>query len=113
MHKFRIALAVTFVALAAVSAVDSASALFGIDSFFPRFPVGTLTRPRNYRDGRCVSAMDCIEWRTIMMLRKFRIALAAMVIAVAALSAVDSASACGGFRGGGCYFGYDGGFGWP
>jgi hypothetical protein len=38
--------------------------------------------------------MDCIEWRTIMMLHKFRIALAATVLAaLAAVSAVDSASA--------------------
>jgi hypothetical protein len=38
--------------------------------------------------------MDCIEWRTIMMLRKFRTALAATFLAaLAVVSVVDGASA--------------------
>jgi hypothetical protein len=42
------------------------------------------------------------------MMNKLRIALAVTVLALTAVSAVDSASA--GLMGGGAYFGYSGGF---
>jgi hypothetical protein len=59
MHKFRIALAAILVALAAVSAVDSASA--GIDGFpNGRRLIDDVTdielQARNHRNGHSVSA---------------------------------------------------------
>jgi hypothetical protein len=74
LYRRRFALAVTLVALAAVSAVDSASAQFIIG-------VAKITISGPWRPGET------------MMLHKLRIALAATLVAVAAVSAVDSASA--------------------
>jgi hypothetical protein len=101
MHKLRIALAVAILALAAASSVDSASADTG-DFDIVLFG---WTNSASAGFSWILPYIEQPDARRTMMLHKVRTVLAATVLALAAVSAVDSASAS--FRG---YPGYSVGY---